>query len=575
MLCIICSTTLPAFAVRDDNVDSQGYVFTIDDDGNIYYGYEIPLRDDIFPFSLKSSVNLFTDSTFIYELEYMINNGVSTNVNWNDVLDEVLKTGAAAGGATGGATGVAGTIAFASTGQIVLASLLIAVGIVELTQPELLETVVNDIYRYLDYTTQLALDEMYFQETWLIDETIITEINSVISDIVTISDGVVWDKSLLIGYDGLTGYAEQFYSDPPVVQVESLENLNVEFANVTSQEWITMDKNATMLYRCKPEGYWNIEGTQIATSSSSNAGWQTTLEIVNSSTGVSLKYYPADPDGGRYGFSSASSKEWFVGEPILVHSDSMTGMEIVFGNKKVNQSYYEFVGNTFSNIFGSLGYRFPLIMQGTGTVLDGQLITKVTYDSTSSSWTYKYKPPNSGNADSVYKTINLPLEPFHWIYSASHPENVDNSSALDTQDKYEKTDEYGKIEVVQDNKIPQISTDKDVSITKPSTETTTVTDTDTGIETIKETTVITPPSSDSDSNSGGGGISDGGVPQAPANPDNPSSSDFTDFITDFFNFTGLFDWLPEEHSNALDAMVVVVSGFVIALIVIKLVSAIP
>ncbi|MBQ8669463.1 hypothetical protein IJ472_06760 [bacterium] len=567
---ILITTTFSSYAVAvSEGTDIEGYVFKIDEDGNIYYDYSIPLHN-VYSYSMNTTAVLLTDNTFLYELEYIVNKAVpqAGGEDWNAILDNILKGGAAAGsGAAGGTTGIAGVIASASTGQIVLAAVLIGTGIVCATQPELVETVINDIYTYCDYQTKMALDEIYFQDTWTITDDIVADINNAIKSVVSISDGIVWDSSLMIGTDSLTGFTEVFYDAPPVVQVNPLESIEIEFCNLVPEAWSTIDKYSTVIYHCQREGSFNIDGEQHEASSSSNVGTRTRLEMYNTATGVNVKYYPMDSDADSIAY--ADSNEYFIGEPIFVNDGEKVGIEVVFGRKIKNSTWYEFWGNTYSNILtGSTSFKYPLVMDGTGTVLDGQLITKISYNSDTGNYIYKYKPAASGNADSIYKTVEFPFEPFHWLFSSTHILSDDEPGAIDTEESEETTDEYGKIIEKYYYYIPQLP-DEEIKLDKLDNETEVDSDPETGSTTTVETNKL--PDVNSDSSAGGDSI----IPNGPSDPNNPNGDDFTDFITNFFNFSGLFDWLPVNFSNSLDTMVATISGFVIALVVIKIITAIP
>ncbi len=562
ILSVLTATIIPTFA-STQGVDSKGYIFTVDDDGYISYGYPIEL-DGIYSYDFRT-VSFFDGSSFLYELEYIINQTVPVSPDWNQVLNDILAEsaagGAAVGATPGGAAGIGAVLSSMNPGTIVLGAFVISVGMVCLTQPDMVETMINDIYFYCDYNIQRQLDEIYFQDTWLIDESIVNEINRVISEIVTISDGVVWDRSIIVGNDGLTGYAEEFYDKPPVVNANTAETLTVEYGQALKNTWTSIDKNLSIVYKIGPEGTWNIDGLQRVTTSSQSGSYEAVMTIANTATNVTVKFYLTDVDGDSNSYSD--SWDWYIAEPVFVNDGTKQAIEIVYADKKRNSSYYDFVGNTYNQIFhGSTSYKWPLQISGTGTVLDNQLITNITYIEDTGLFRYKYKPKNAGNADSIYKTVDLPMEPFHWVYSPTRAADQSDVGALDTEFEQTGTDEYGKIEENKYPVIPQIPVE-DYPIPKPDIETDTSTDPDTGSTTITDTAVLPDIDSDGDSDSPS-------VPGSPSDPDNPDD-DFKSFITDFFDFSGLFDWLPVKFSNALDAMIITISGFTLALVINKIV----
>lgn len=565
--CILSATTLSVFAETNTGVDSEGYTFSIDDNGNVYYDYAIDIHNLVTYEDLKG-IQLFSvvpgtgiEYTVNYTVQEILGMAASSGVNPSDIV----LGGSAAGG--GVASGAVATIAGLTTGQVVLLAVLMATGIVIATEPELVQTTLNDIKHYIRHETMLELNDMYFQETWLIDSEIIADINSALSQVVTISDGVVWNYSLSISLDDFTGLTDTFPTQPIVVETQPFDALTVQFHELERSVWTTIDSSGTIIYKQEPSGRWGVDGNKYATTSQSSAGWGHEITIKNTATGSSVSFYRQKTDGTHGSPGSLSTDRWFVGEPVFINDGVKTGVEVVIGHKSNRTTFYTFDGLTSSTDDG-LSWGHPLILRNTGSILDEKLVTDVTFNEDTGKWKYTYKEQGQTESETK-KTVELPMEPFQWIFSSSQStSNSTNSSALNTNTSSEPyVNDMGKIEYKPGSvEVPQID-EEQIEIPKLETETKTEVDPDTGEEKEVETNDATEISPKPDTDGPGYDIGN------KVDPDNPDKEQFKDFLKLPFSITGLFDWLPVPHTSLFDIAVAIVGSIVLTLFVFKVITA--
>lgn len=546
-VCVLTANILPAYAAGNDySVNCQGYEFYLDEYGSEVYDYPIELDPEILTYDMLEQMGLFVsgvDGTSAIDLSYVIEENVPN-------LQIVEGSGAAVGGsavAGGSAVGTTAFICGLSTGQVVLIAILVAAGVLILTEPELVETTINDIWTYIDHNTQLRLNEMYFQETWLIDEEIAGIINGALSDVVFMQNGVIWSKSLIISTDDLTGLTTTYPTDRIVVENQPEDALTVDYTVLELDKWTTIDKSGTILYKISRSPRWNSSGTALYDADPSQSVMNCyLLTIYNTATGVKVSFYPNTD-------VFWSNRTALIAPPVFINDGEKMGMEVVFGIKSATSTFYTFWGQTINY---NMSYTHPWLMTGTGTELDGKVLLDVTYNSETGMWKYKYKPYGASYNNNT-TIVEFPFEPFFWVYSPSEPDtNQTNSGALKVIDTEQDVDEFGKIETNTNVEIPQVGP---MSVPALNTDEVVTTDPDTGDDVVTDVAIL--PGTEPVVNP------DGTPPLDKLNPENPSLDGLKGWINAIFNLEHLFDWLPERYSVQFDAVISFLGSVIIVMFV--------
>lgn len=578
---VLTATYLPVFAAFDfTGVNHQGYKYYLDEDGVQTYDYPIALDPEVLTYDQLGEIGLFVTGV---EEEVVVEYVVTIILPW--LAGSGASGGAAAGGtiASGGAAATGGAAAVGSTatimgfttGEVVLFAALAATGVVCLTEPDLVQATVCDIFRLLDPSTQAALNEIELQETWLLNEQIIEDINAALTKMVFIYNGVLWNDSLIVSENDLTGLTTTFPESNPVVENQPANGLSIEYYQLKADTWTTIDTSGTILYRVTSEPSWTVQGNHSGPD-------RLTLSVYNTATGSCVKFYPCDD--GRYPttfqLSTEDYRKWWVGEPIFVNDGEKTAVQFVFGRTKNTSNYYTFWGQMSSG--PGVKSQYPIILTGTGSVLDDKLVTGVEFNSDSGLWNYTYK--NLGESDSDSKTVELPMEPFKWVMTPSQPETKDsNASALNSVINNTYLDDYGKIEKESKTEVPQIDI---LEVQFPRIEYTVDGDDDDNkknyyIPPDLPSSLVPTPDIGTDDPGAGDGTDDPGNPGDPddpdfsldkVDPDDDSPDTFTGWISAVFSLNGLFDWLPEEYSSQFDNVIALIGTLVVTMFIYSIIK---
>lgn len=510
--CVLACTTLTAFAESVDDKDSfynnKVEVEFIDANGNV---------------------------DFTIPIEYFdINNFVMPYEDYKNALNGIggASTYNAANGVLGFGGGLAWSSAFAeagltcATGGLYVLGILAAVGAVGYAGYNLVDTIATDgvevfydtislIYMNSDYETKMLLEEMfdlYYADGTL---TVTEELAKALADAL---NGTITSDSAGNTIDTAVSVSEAYIGGVILGSMPATYPLSA--TNGYVQATLPGSKKDGVTYTAEND---SILFTYL----------DSTLTMTNKITGTHMtiataSFYPSWPKLIRQ-----------ISDFFLIKPEDGTAPFWTMYFTDHNGDKIEYDGKPFW--FGSITSKYPLSINGTGTILDGLSFISVTWDPIEELWKY---------LDALGNIIWFPLDPLGLLAS-------NTGTGVDVGGPGVAVGNPGKHTPKVPPFIPYIPTGTGTEagpIGVPVTDTTLG---DTAAEAEKDVAKDDPaPKDDPD--------------LVLTNKD--AITAFLEGISSYFD--GLFDWLPVKFSDKLDGVIVSLQGIILLMAVVKIIDII-